>query len=81
MTTYLVGASLRKLGWDYGRLYVAIKSYPYWWHHLDSTWIIVTNKTVVQVHDHLTQYIDAKDRLLVVKLEREAAWTGFDVNG
>lgn len=33
------------------------------WHHLDSTWIVRTEKTPVQVRD-----IDSDDELLVVEL-------------
>ncbi|MFS8981331.1 hypothetical protein [Cupriavidus necator] len=81
MTTFIVGCNLRKSGRNYADLYEALKGYPMWWHHLDSLWIVVTNKTAIQVRDHLRQYIDVNDRLLVMRCEREAAWTGFEENG
>jgi hypothetical protein len=65
---------------DYDDLIEAIKAYGTWWHHLDSTWIIVTEQTSKQVRDNLVQHIDDNDELLVVK-SAGAAWCGFDQSG
>jgi hypothetical protein len=35
----------------------------------------VTDRNAVQVHDHLRQFIDADDRLFVVRSGGEAAWS------
>lgn len=51
------------------------------WHHLDSTWIVVTEMTAVQIRDDLKNYIDSNDEILVVKSASVAAWAGFDKNG
>ena len=74
--TYMVGYDLKTPGKDYPNLIDAIKTYN-WWHCLDSTWLIKTDKTAAQIRDHLVQHIDANDRLLVATLTGEAAWTGF----
>ena len=76
MNIFLVGYDLIKPGKDYANLIEAIKSLSQtWWHCLDSTWIIKTNLTYVQVRDSLLQHIDGNDRLLVATLSAPAAWT------
>ncbi len=78
MKTYLVGYDLNKPGQDYDDLFKAIKALGSWWHCLDSTWIIKTDWTSVQIRDDLSKHIDNSDELLVVRLTGEGAWTGFD---
>ena len=77
MNTYVVGYDLNKPGQNYTELIKALQAYPDWWHYLDSTWVIKTNKTTTQIRDDLKQHIDASDELLVVRLSGEGAWTGF----
>lgn len=84
MKTYLVGYDLNRPRGedDYQQLTDALKtSFDNWWHHLDSTWIIKTNLSAVEIRDSLTRYIDSGDELLVVQLSGEGAWTGFNTNG
>ena len=50
------------------------------WHCLDSTWIIKSDATCVQVRDALTPFLDSGDELLVVELTGSGAWKGFDDN-
>ncbi|WP_335955895.1 hypothetical protein [Acinetobacter guillouiae] len=81
MKTYLIGYDLNKKGQDYTGLTNKIKEFPNWWHHLDSTWIIKTSKTAVEIRDILLPYIDGNDELLVVHLSGEGAWKGFNEKG
>lgn len=81
MAVYMVGYDLLKPGQDYEDLINAIKSYGVWWHHLDSTWIIVTDETAIQVRDRLVQHIDSNDELLVASIGAPAAWRGFAKDG
>ena len=82
MATYLIGYDLKaKEEGAYENLEAAIKSLGTWWHHLDSTWIVVTNLSAVEVRDKLTPHIKTNDELLVVKSGREGAWTGFNDRG
>lgn len=81
MAVYMVGYDLRKPGQDYTDLIEAIKEYRTWWHHLDSTWIIVTDDTAADVRDNLAQHIDSNDELLVASIGAPAAWIGFAQNG
>lgn len=83
MTTYIIGYDLHPTkGETYDELIEAIKNVgTSWWHHLDSTWVVVTNKTAEQVRDELLPHIKTDDQLLVVKSAREAAWYGFNDKG
>jgi hypothetical protein len=80
MKSYLIGYDLNKprANDDYKDLIAKIKTLsgaP--WHCLDSTWIIRTEQTAVQIRDTLMPYLDSGDELLVAKLSGEAAWKGF----
>ncbi len=83
METYLIGYDLNKTGQDYKTLIEKIKeiSTGTWWHHLDSTWIIKSNSTYVEIRDFLRPYLDNNDELLVVSLEGNGAWHGFNESG
>jgi len=80
MANILIGYDLNKTGKDYASLIKAIKALGlYWWHCLDSTWIVKTDFDTVAVRDALAKHIDSNDELLVVDITAgSAAWTGFD---
>jgi len=76
--TLLVGYDLNKSGQNYTELIEVLESdYESSWHELDSTWIIKTSKTCVQVRDDLLPLIDDNDELLVVELTGAVAGCGF----
>jgi hypothetical protein len=81
MNTYIVGYDLNKPGQAYTDLIEALKAYPNWWHYLDSTWVLKSNQTTEQIRNHLQQFIDRNDELLVVRLSGEGAWIGFNQEG
>jgi hypothetical protein len=86
MTTYLIIYDINKEGAAYSeanrRLIEKIKSlFSTWWHHLDSTWIVVTSLTAAQVRNALQPVLDSNDELLVVKSGEEGAWCGFSQAG
>ena len=74
MNTYLISYDLRKPGRNYQGLYDAIKSYGTWGKINDSTWIIKTSDSAVDIRDYLSIQIDYNDSLFIVKTAREAAW-------
>lgn len=76
MTVYQIDYDLRKQR-NYAALYERIKSYPQYCKALESTWVIATNQSAVQVRDYLLAVIDADDGLLVTRLQGEAAWAGL----
>jgi len=81
MRTLLVGYDLNRPGQNYPGLIAALKAAPLWWHYLDSTWLLRTEETPVELRNRLAGLIDAGDELLVVEVTgRAAAWSGFDQN-
>jgi hypothetical protein len=48
-------------------------------HVLYSKWVLKTNYSAVQLRDHLRQFVESGDKLLVVGLTGEAAWTSLFV--
>lgn len=81
MALFMVGYDLKKPGQDYSSLIAALQTYDNWWHHLDSTWIIQSTHSAVQVRDYLRQFIDSNDELLVASISAPAAWVGFSDRG
>jgi len=73
MKIYSINYDLRKHR-DYDSLYQAIKSYGTYAHVLESVWMIVTERTSAQIRDHLKQYMDRDDGLMVSQSTGEAAW-------
>jgi hypothetical protein len=67
MATLLVGYDLNKPGQNYDDLIDRLKTVgTNYWHHLDSTWLVKTTMTPVQLRDDLKGYIDSGDELLVI---------------
>lgn len=82
MATKLIAYDLNAPGQRYNDLIDAIKKLGLWWHHLDSTWLVKTSKTSVEVRDELKKYIDTGDELLVVDVTGDnRAWSGFNESG
>ena len=76
MNTLLVGYDLNRPGQDYAELTKFLKSQPNWWHHLDSTWIVVTPKSTAELRDEIKQFIDADDEVLVMNVQGDG-WSSF----
>ena len=78
MSTMIVGYDLNKPGKDYDGLIEKLKSFGAWWHHLDSTWLVKTEMSPVELRDALKPYLDSTDELLVIDVSGAArAWVGF----
>ena len=79
MAIYVIGYDIHpSQGQTYTKLEEAIKSFGDWWHCLDSTWLIKTNWTSVQVRDFIWGHMYSNDKLLVVEYRHgHAAWNGF----
>ena len=82
MQTLLIAYDLNAPGQDYDGLIEAVKNLGRWWHHLDSTWLVVTASTATAVRDALAAHLDAGDELLVVDVTGDGrAWRGFSESG
>ena len=60
---------------DYKTFYEAIRSYSKYGKLTESFWAIVTENSVTDIRNHLMQFIDRSDRLIVVQSGKYAAWT------
>lgn len=60
---------------SYEALFEALKANPGWWHYLESTWLLVTDRTSVQLAEQLRPHLDQNDRLLVIEVvPRYSGW-------
>lgn len=76
MATYLVSYDLigKK---DYERLFEHLRTYTTRARPLASLWTIVTEKSATEIRDGINQYVDADDKVLVVKSAGVGAWRGL----
>ena len=81
VTTFMVGYDLGKPGRDYDGLIKYLKGFNTWWHHLDSTWLIVTDHSAKLVRDGAAAFLDSSDRLLVAQVSSPGAWRGITDSG
>jgi hypothetical protein len=79
MSTLLVGYDLNRPGQNYSELIEFLKSHSGWWHCLDSTWLVSTNKTVTQLRDEIKRHIDSTDEVLVIDVSNDS-WASFGFN-
>ncbi|QWG13160.1 hypothetical protein KMZ29_26420 [Bradyrhizobium sediminis] len=80
MPLYMIGYDLHPSeGEKYGDLYTALEAIGSggYWDCLDSTWLVITEKTPTQIRDELERYLKEGDRLLVMRYGEGAAWHGF----
>ncbi len=78
MARMLVGYDLNTPGKDYSKLIGRLEKFATRWHCLDSTWIVSTTLTAVELRDELAGFMDRNDELLVVDITGDAAaWRGF----
>ena len=64
----------------YQSLYDAIKSYGTWAHLTYSCWVIVSDRTAVEIRDSLRSVMRTSDRLAVVQTAHIAAWSNVLCN-
>ena len=84
MNTLLVGYDLNTKGQKSKELVDFLESQYNWWHHLDSTWVVMTNQSAVDFLNDLVHrgFIDDNDELFVVNITNDhAAWRGFNDRG
>jgi hypothetical protein len=79
MNIFLVSYDLDKPGQDYPRIIERLKALGAL-RVLYSEWILQGNYSAVNLRDDLRQYIDQNDKLLVVALTGEVAWTSLMIN-
>lgn len=60
---------------NYDTLINHIKEYGYWAHITESTWAILTTKSVTDVRDGVLKFLPPNSRLFVVESANVAAWS------
>ena len=73
MKVYQINYDLRKQR-NYDELYKKIQSYSNWCRPLESCWLVISDKSAVDIRNDLQTVLDADDGLLVTRLKGEAAW-------
>jgi hypothetical protein len=69
-------------GSTYDELGKAIQSLGDWWHHLETVWIVRSDRGPGEIRDGLKAYIGTDDQLLVVDITGdEAEWIGVSDTG
>lgn len=77
MTVYVITYDLNQPGQDYKDLHESIKDCGVWWHCLDSTWMISSKMTAIDIANKLWAKMDQNDRLLVTPVASGSASAGF----
>ena len=78
MAVHLISYDLMTPGKNYDVLIGAIRALGPWARPLKSQWLVVSQATQTVLRDHLKQYIDANDRLLIVTVDRQA-WAAMNL--
>lgn len=68
----LVTYDLKVPGRDYSKLYEILKSATYWWHYLESTWILSTSESVTTWREKIKTALDDNDRLFIVDITNQS---------
>ncbi len=79
MAIYMIGYDLHRSERDtQDKLFSALEVIGTgYWDCLDSTWLVITERTAAEIRDELKQYLGDDDRLLVMRYGEGAAWLGF----
>lgn len=77
MTVYVISYDLNRPGQDYGDLHDSIKAFGNYWHCLDSTWMVSSNMSAIDIAKKLWAQMDTNDKLLVTPVAPGSAWSGF----
>lgn len=80
MAIYMIGYDLHPSEEeDYDKLFAALETLGSgYWDCLSSTWLVITEKTPLQIRDELKPHLKKDDRLLVMRYGQGAAWLGFE---
>jgi hypothetical protein len=69
-------------GAAYDDLVEAIQSLGAWWHHLETVWIVRSDKTPEQIRDQLKSYIGTEDQIFISDITgNKSGWAGINEVG
>ena len=75
MTVYMIGYDKVGPNYDYKPLIDAIANLGDCRDALDSTWLVVSDKTAIQIRDQLQTLMHKDDRILVLEVVANSAWS------
>ena len=81
MKVYVVGCGRARSGRTPAGLAQTIRQLGASWQCRDSTWLIQTTLSAVEILDRLKEHVELADELLVARLSEEVAWSGFPEDG
>jgi hypothetical protein len=83
MATILIGYDVHSPeGATHDQLVTAIQSLGAWWHHLETIWIVKSDRTPAAIRDQLKSHIGSDDQLLVVDISGDTTeWLGINDTG
>lgn len=55
----------------YQPLFDELKRFPGWWHYLDRTWLIPSDKNAAAIYERLKPHLDADINLLIIEVGRD----------
>ena len=66
-------------GATFDNLVQAIQSLGAWWHHLETVWIVRSNKTPEKIRDELASHIGIEDQIFISDITgNSAGWAGIN---
>lgn len=76
MSSYIISYDLKDATpTQYEQVAEKIKSIGAWAKVLESTWVVISSETAVQIRDQILSILKNGDRLLVVESKGQAAWS------
>lgn len=69
MKVLLVTYDLKQPKEKYTDLYAVLQTAPYWWHYLESTWLLATDDRPKDWYNKLVTTIFKNDRLLIIEVK------------
>lgn len=75
--TYIISYDLSEPGQNYESVINIIKSYSGWARLGGSAYVIITDKSAVEVRDKLLKVMDSNDHIFVGVVKSPAAWFGL----
>lgn len=77
MATFIVSYDLSNPGRNYERVLSAIKDNPGWARLGGSAYIVITERTAVELRNLIQAYLDNNDSLFVAAVGAPGAWIGL----
>ena len=59
---------------DYSEVIDYLKQFKGWWHHLESTWFVVTSKSAAEVRDDLSDRLPNGGKVIVFAVSVGSRW-------